>query len=49
MPEFEIIFAEKVIAEDFFDAVEIAQKKQGVEILTVSAIPPEVDEDVFDE
>lgn len=48
MRKFEIVYAEFIEAEDFFDAVERA-KKEGREILSVSEAPEEIDdEDVFD-
>lgn len=47
MKEFEVIYAEIVEAEDFFDAVEML-KKDGREILSVSEAPVEED-NVFNE
>lgn len=48
MRKFEVVYAEFIEAEDFFDAVERA-KKEGREILSVSEAPEEIDdEDVFD-
>lgn len=44
MEDFEIVYAKVIQAESFFDAVELA-KNEGVEVLTVSRIPPEVYED----
>ena len=51
MSNFEIVFAKTVEAEDFFDAVDEAKKIEDCEILTVTAIPPEVDDDdpIYDE
>lgn len=46
MSLFEVIYAEKIEAEDFFDAVEKA-KVNGIEVLSVSQISEEED-DVFD-
>lgn len=46
MQEFEVIYAKRVMAEDFFDAVEIS-KAEGVEVLSVSSVPIEDDEDVL--
>lgn len=43
---FEVIYAEKIEAEDFFDAVEKA-KVNGIEVLSVSQVSEEED-DVFD-
>lgn len=44
---FEVIYAEFVDAEDFFDAVEKA-KKEGREILSISEAPEDFeDEDVY--
>lgn len=48
MAKFEIIFSDIVEADDFFDAVDIARKKNNVEILTVSALSEE-DDYVFEE
>lgn len=46
--KFEVVYAEFIEAEDFFDAVEKA-KKIGREILSVSEAPEELDEEyVFD-
>ncbi len=44
---FEVIYAEVVEAEDFFDAVEKA-KKIGREIISISEAPIDEDDDVFD-
>lgn len=44
---FEVIFAKKIEAEDFFDAVEEAKSVDDVEVLSVSQISEE-EEDVFD-
>ena len=44
---FEVIYAKKIEAEDFFDAVEKA-KKDGIEVLSVSQISEE-EEDVFNQ
>lgn len=44
---FEVIFAKKIEAEDFFDAVEAAKAVDDVEVLSVSQISEE-EEDVFD-
>lgn len=45
---FEVIYAEIVEAEDFFDAVE-KSKKIGREIISISEAPlEEDDDDVFD-
>ena len=44
---FEIVYAEIIEAEDFFDAVDKA-KKDGREVLSVSEAPEEVDDYVFD-
>lgn len=46
MREFEVIYAEIIEAEDFFDAVE-KLKKDGREIISCSERPQEED-DVFD-
>lgn len=46
MEDFEIVYAKVIQAEDFFDAIEKSQK-DGIEILTVSKVPPEI-EDVYD-
>lgn len=43
---FEVIYAEIIEAEDFFDAVE-KSKKIGREVISVSEAPVEDDEDVF--
>ena len=48
MRVFEVIYAEMIEAEDFFDAVEKA-KKQGREVISVSEAPEELDDEyVFD-
>lgn len=47
MSEFEIIYCKIIEAEDFFDAVEKA-KNEEAEILSVSEVPTEADDDVFD-
>ena len=44
---FEVVYAEMIEAEDFFDAVERA-KKEGREIISVSEAPEELDDYVFD-
>ena len=44
---FEVIYAEVVEAEDFFDAVE-KEKKIGREIISISEAPIDEDDDVFD-
>ena len=44
---FEVIYAEVIEAEDFFDAVE-KSKKTGREVISVSEAPVEEDDDVFD-
>lgn len=44
---FEVIYAETIEADDFFDAVEKA-KKIGREVISVSEVPLEDDDDVFD-
>lgn len=43
---FEVIYAEVIEAEDFFDAVE-KSKKIGREVISVSEAPVEEDDDVF--
>lgn len=43
---FEVIYAEIIEAEDFFDAVE-KSKKIGREVISVSEAPVEDDDDVF--
>ncbi len=43
MEEYEIVYAKIIEAEDFFDAVDKA-KCENVEILTVSRLPPEIDD-----
>ena len=43
---FEVVYAKKIEAEDFFDAVE-KSKSEDVEILSVSNISSD-DEDVYD-
>lgn len=48
MTIFEVIYAKTIEADDFFDAVDKAKKIDCNEILTVSAIPDEVDDDVYD-
>ena len=46
--KFEVVYAEFIEAEDFFDAVDKA-KKEGREVLSVSEAPEELDDDyVFD-
>lgn len=46
--KFEVVYAEFIEAEDFFDAVDKA-KKEGREVLSVSEAPEEIDDDyVFD-
>lgn len=46
---FEVVYAEIIEAEDFFDAVEKA-KVEGREIISVSEVPEELDDEyVFDE
>ena len=48
MRKFEVVYAEIIEAEDFFDAVEKA-KRIGREILSVSEAPEEIDDEyVFD-
>ena len=47
MRMFEVVYAEMIEAEDFFDAVERA-KKEGREIISVSEAPEELDDYVFD-
>lgn len=48
MRKFEVVYAEVIEAEDFFDAVDKA-KKEGVEVLSVSEAPEEAYDDyVFD-
>ena len=47
LKNFEIVYAEIIEAEDFFDAVDKA-KKEGREVLSVSEAPEEVDDYVFD-
>ena len=49
MKKFEVVYAEFIEAEDFFDAVDKA-KKEGREVLSVSEAPEEEldDEYVFD-
>jgi len=44
---FEVIYAEVIEAEDFFDAVE-KSKKIGREVISVSEAPVDEDDDVFD-
>lgn len=45
---FEVVYAEIIEAEDFFDAVEKA-KQTGREVISVSEAPEEIDDDyVFD-
>ena len=46
MEDYEVVYEKIIKAESFFDAVERA-KVDDVEILTVSRIPPEID-DVYD-
>lgn len=46
MKEFEVIYAETVEAEDFFDAIDKIQRKDGREVLSCSEAPKE-EEDVF--
>lgn len=46
MREFEVIYAEIIEAEDFFDAIEKLDT-EGREILSCSEVPKEED-DVFD-
>ena len=43
MEEFEVVYAEIIQAEDFFDAIDKV-KTEGVEVLTVSKLPPEVED-----
>ena len=43
MEEFEVVFAKIIEAEDFFDAIERV-KNEDVEVLTVSKLPPEVED-----
>lgn len=45
MSNFEIVFAKTIAADDFFEAVDKAKELQDCEILTVTSIPPEVDDD----
>lgn len=45
MSDFEIVFSKIIQADDFFDAVDAAKELENSEILTVSLIPPEVDDD----
>lgn len=48
MRKFEVVYAEFIEAEDFFEAVEKA-KKEDREILSVSEAPEELDDEyVFD-
>lgn len=48
MRNFEVVYAEIIEAEDFFDAVEKA-KKEGREVISVSEAPDDLDDDyVFD-
>ena len=47
MRTFEVVYAEIIEAEDFFDAVEKA-KKEGIEVISVSEAPEVDDEYVFD-
>lgn len=42
--KFEVVYAEFIEAEDFFDAVDKA-KKEGREVLSVSEAPEELDDD----
>ena len=44
---FEVIYAEVIEAEDFFDAVE-KSKKIGREVISVAEAPVDEDDDVFD-
>lgn len=45
---FEIVYAKIIEAEDFFDAVDKA-KKDGIEVISVSEAPEDIEEDyVFD-
>ena len=47
--KFEVVYAEIIEAEDFFDAVDKA-KVEGREVISVSEMPEELDDDyVFDE
>lgn len=43
MEDYEIVYAKIIQAKDFFDAVDRA-KGEGVEVLTVSRIPPEIED-----
>lgn len=43
MEEYEVVYAKIIEAEDFFDAVEKA-KCEKVEVLTVSKLPPEIED-----
>lgn len=48
MKKFEVVYAEFIEAEDFFDAVDKATK-EGREILSISEAPEEIDDEyVFD-
>lgn len=44
MRTFEVVYAEFIEAEDFFDAVDKA-KKEGIEVLSVSEAPEELDDE----
>lgn len=41
---FEIVYAKFIEAEDFFDAVDKA-KKEGIEVISVSEAPEDIEED----
>lgn len=46
--KFEVVYAEFIEAEDFFDAVDKA-RREGREVLSVSEAPEEIEDDyVFD-
>ena len=48
MRNFEVVYAEIIEAEDFFDAVEKA-KQEGREVISVAEAPDELDDEyVFD-
>lgn len=43
MDEYEVVYAKIIEAEDFFDAVDKA-KCENTEVLTVSKLPPEIED-----
>ena len=49
MRNFEVVYAEIIEAEDFFDAIEKIKNQEGKEVISVSEAPEEIDDDyVFD-